>query len=155
MKKLISIVWMSMFLVSCNSNDANNKNENSLMQQEVIVYKNPSCGCCTKWVKHMKDNGFNIKEISVENLSEIKDNYGVPKDKRSCHTAIMGDYVFEGHVPAKSIKKFLNNSNRKLGLVVPDMPTGSPGMEYGNHKESYIVFEFNKSGASFEFEKIN
>ncbi|MDC1174175.1 DUF411 domain-containing protein [Bacteriovoracaceae bacterium] len=117
------------------------------------VYKNPSCGCCTKWVEHMQSNGFKLKEIPVPNLEELKDKFGVPKDKRSCHTAVYGNYVFEGHIPAASIKNFLKNPKGAKGLVVPDMPMGSPGMEYGSHKDKFTVFKFRKDGKVIPYDK--
>lgn len=101
----------------------------------------------------MRENGFTVTEKSVNNLDEIKNSLGLPKDKRSCHTAVIDDYVFEGHIPAKSIKKFFESSKNLKGLIVPDMPIGSPGMEYGSHKKKFTVFSFDKSGKIMVFDK--
>ena len=96
----------------------------------------------------------NSDEIDTDDLDKLKDKYSVPRDKRSCHTAVLGKNVFEGHVPAKSIKKFLKSNKKDIGLVVPDMPMGSPGMEYDNHKEDYVVYSFDKKGDAKVFESI-
>lgn len=126
----------------------------SEINHKLIVYKNATCGCCSKWAQHMRDNGFSVEEKAVNNLDEIKDSLGVPKEQRSCHTATLNNYVFEGHIPAQSIKKFLKNNQDKKGLVVPGMPTGSPGMEYGNIKTNYSVMSFDKNGKIATFEKF-
>lgn len=126
----------------------------SYAEDVMTVYKRASCGCCAKWAKHLKENGFKVKEIAVNDLDQIKKKYKVPSNKRSCHTAVYGKHVFEGHVPASSIKKFLKSKNKALGLVVPDMPMGSPGMEHGNHRDKYTVFTFDKEGKTKSFEKF-
>lgn len=147
MKKIIFTMLM-IFLISCTP-------EKKTDFKEFVVYKNPNCGCCTKWVDHMEKNGFKLTIKAVEDLDVFKDKLGVPEDLRSCHTAVYGDYVFEGHIPASSIKKFLDSKSQSLGLAVPDMPVGSPGMEMGNHREEYEVFIFDKNGKSKVFKKIN
>ncbi|WP_246540315.1 DUF411 domain-containing protein [sulfur-oxidizing endosymbiont of Gigantopelta aegis] len=111
----------------------------------VTVYKSPTCGCCKKWVSHLEDNGFKVNAIDTDNMTAIKDKNGVPMGARSCHTAIVGGYVIEGHVPADDIKKLLQEKRQVTGLAVPGMPMGSPGME-GNRVDKYSVYEFDKSG---------
>jgi hypothetical protein len=150
----LSIVLIGVFIADQYA-DASSQKNITMSNDEIIVYKNPSCGCCTKWVEHMKNNGFKIVEKPVDNLEEIKNSLGVPKDKRSCHTAVMGKYVFEGHIPAQSIKKFLKKSGKLKGLIVPDMPMGSPGMDYGSHKEKFTVLSFDKNGKTSTFEEVN
>ena len=147
---LVALFWSA----SCTkSNEAAPKSDNvTSVGKEMVVYKNPNCGCCTKWVEHMRKNGFTLVEKPINNLSEKKDLLGVPKGKRSCHTAVMGEYVFEGHIPAASIKKFLKENKGDKGLVVPDMPMGSPGMEYGQHKDKFKVYSFDKSGQTKVFD---
>jgi len=157
MKKIflaLSIVLIGGFFAYQYVEGPSQKNITTI-SDEIIVYKNPSCGCCTKWVEHMEENGFKLVEKPVDNLDEIKDSLGVPKDKRSCHTSVMGKYVFEGHIPAQSIKKFLKKAGNLKGLVVPDMPMGSPGMDHGGHKEKFTVFSFDKDGATSTFEEFN
>jgi hypothetical protein len=111
----------------------------------ITVYKSASCGCCRKWVSHLEENGFKVKSINNSNMTKIKNDNGVPKAARSCHTAIIGDYVIEGHVPAQDIKKLLAEKRSVAGLAVPGMPMGSPGME-GARKDNYSVYEFDKKG---------
>ena len=153
--RISMIILMALFFsASCTKGDRSSQESVELASasQEITVYKNPNCGCCTKWVDHMRENGFKLVEKPVNNLSEIKDSFGVPKDKRSCHTAVVGGYVFEGHIPAESIKKFLKAKSKDVGLVVPDMPMGSPGMEFGKHKDKFEVYSFDKSGQTKVFE---
>ncbi len=114
--------------------------------ETVVVYKSPTCGCCVKWVDHMRDNGFEVDVHDVDDLAAIKAEHHVPGDLQSCHTAIVGDYVIEGHVPAADILALLESKAETTGLAVPGMPIGSPGMEYGNRQDPYAVISFDKDG---------
>jgi len=111
----------------------------------VAVYKSPTCECCNKWIKHLENNGFNVRAINEINMGKIKMDKGVPEKFKSCHTAVINGYVIEGHVPANDIRKLLNEKRNILGLSVPEMPVGSPGME-GSRKDPYKVYEFYKAG---------
>lgn len=113
---------------------------------EVVVYKSPTCGCCKEWVKHMQANGFSVTAHDVANSMPYKTANGVPLTLASCHTAKVGGYVVEGHVPANDIKRLLNDRPPVIGLAVPGMPNGSPGMEQGGHKDRYDVLTFDKQG---------
>ncbi len=113
---------------------------------KVTVYKSPSCGCCGKWVDHLRVNGFSVTVHDVQNLEPVKQRYGVPRNLASCHTATVEGYVVEGHVPAGDIKRLLAEKPKVKGLAVPGMPVGSPGMEQGNDKEPYDVVSFDESG---------
>ncbi len=95
----------------------------------MIVNKSPSCGCCESWVEHVKSAGFNVKVNDTDNMGPIKQRVGVPYAKGSCHTAEVGGYFIEGHVPAEDIKRLLAERPDAKGLTVPGMPAGSPGME--------------------------
>ncbi|MFK5986744.1 MAG: DUF411 domain-containing protein [Pseudomonadota bacterium] len=117
----------------------------NVLDNVVTVYKSASCGCCKKWVSHLEANGFKVKSVNSNNMTKIKDENGVPKGARSCHTATVGGYVIEGHVPAADIKKLLAEKRAVAGLAVPGMPMGSPGME-GARKDNYNVYEFDKKG---------
>ncbi|MGB3759918.1 MAG: DUF411 domain-containing protein [Rivularia sp. (in: cyanobacteria)] len=115
--------------------------------KQVTVYRSPSCACCEDWVKHMQKHGFKIKDdIKSEDMEAIKEKYNVPQQLASCHTAIIDGYVMEGHVPADDIKRFIAQSPKKIGLSVPGMPSGTPGMEMGNKKDPFAVVSFNKDG---------
>ena len=107
----------------------------------VTVYKNPSCGCCNKWVEHLKHNGFQVKVDNQPDVTARKRKLGVPERLFSCHTAEVGGYVIEGHVPADDIKRLLTETPDYTGLAVPGMPQGSPGMETGRI-DSYDVLAF-------------
>ncbi|HFB66437.1 MAG TPA: DUF411 domain-containing protein [Aeromonadales bacterium] len=106
------------------------------------VYKRANCSCCNKWASYMRENGFQIKVHSLDNLSTIKARYNISQDLRSCHTsASTNGFVFEGHIPAKFIKQFLNNvPENASGLALPAMPLGTPGMEYGSRFNPYIIY---------------
>ena len=114
----------------------------------MTVYKSPSCGCCGEWVKHIEKAGFTVKVIPVEDLTQVKKDAGVPGDLESCHTALVGTYVVEGHVPADLIKKMLDEKPKIAGLAVGGMIVGSPGMEQGSMKQAYDVTAFTRGAKS-------
>lgn len=111
----------------------------------VVVYKGPTCGCCSKWVDHMRAAGFRLEVHDVADVTPIKTQHGVTYDLQSCHTALVDGYVFEGHVPAEDIRRFLAERPDYAGLAVPGMPMGSPGME-GPVRQPYNVIAFIKDG---------
>lgn len=118
--------------------------------EPITVYKSPTCDCCNKWVKHLKNSGFKVNTVSMFNMKKIKLQEGVPQQLASCHTAMVGNYVIEGHVPANDIKRLLVEMPAIDGLSVPGMPMGSPGME-GSIKDSYNVLTFTKGEDSTVF----
>lgn len=123
----------------------------------VHVYKTPTCGCCSKWVEHMRLAGFTVKaeDVSQEALQQLKTKFGVPDSANSCHTARLGGYVVEGHIPADTVKKMLNERPKVVGIAVPGMPVGSPGMEMpGVPGRPYDVLTFDKSGATRTYTTI-
>jgi hypothetical protein len=111
----------------------------------VTVYKSPTCGCCAKWVEHMRAAGFEVTVNDMPDVAPMKDKQGVPAALRSCHTAIVGGYAIEGHVPPDLVTKLLKEKPNAAGLAVPGMPMGSPGME-GASKDTYNVVLFDKAG---------
>ncbi|MCW8834159.1 MAG: DUF411 domain-containing protein [Colwellia sp.] len=147
-------------LTSCSDNTKDNTKtadsaKTQITQQQAIalaVYKSPTCGCCKKWISHIDDNGFQSKAHNVQDISFIKEKYSIAPRYRSCHTAISKEgYVFEGHVPAKFIQQFLKEQHGKdiIGLSVPAMPLGSPGMEVDDMFHPYKVLLL-KSDGSYE-----
>jgi len=112
--------------------------------KEILVYRSPTCSCCGKWLEHMKQNNFEVKDIVTEDMDQIKAKLGVPKQLASCHTAVIDGYVVEGHVPAADIEKMLKDKPKIAGLSVPGMPMGTPGMEMGGRKDPYQVISFDK-----------
>ena len=121
-------------------------------QPAVEVYKDPSCGCCSKWIDHLRSHGFTAKVIDTDKIDEIKTSRGVPQKARSCHTAIVGGYVVEGHVPAADIQRLLKERPAVVGIAVPGMPIGSPGMEVpGTKAQAFDVIAFSKDGSTRVF----
>jgi hypothetical protein len=113
----------------------------------VTVYKSPTCGCCSKWNDHLRANGFIVTSKDLPDVNPLKDQHGVPAQTRSCHTALVGGYVVEGHVPADVIKKLLRERPPVLGIAAPGMPAGSPGMEMPDgRKDAYQIVAFDKQG---------
>lgn len=118
----------------------------------VAVVKDPGCGCCTKWVAHLERAGFKATVTESAAIDALKDSKGVPRAARSCHTGTVGGYVIEGHVPAVDIKRLLKERPDVVGLAVPGMPTGSPGMEAPDGRVApYDVIAFDKSGRTRVF----
>jgi len=111
---------------------------------DITVYRSASCSCCGKWLEHLKANNFNVKDMVIEDVLPIKQKQGITDKLASCHTALVGDYVIEGHVPANDIMKLLKSKPKVIGLAVPGMVNGSPGMEMGDHKNAYEVVSFDK-----------
>lgn len=119
----------------------------------VTVYKSATCGCCSKWVEHMKANGFNVTALDVDDIEVPMKTYGVPSAAASCHTALVGGYVVEGHVPADVVSRMLREKPAIAGIAAPGMPAGSPGMEVPGYKGSYDVLSFDKAGKTALYEK--
>jgi len=117
----------------------------------VEVWKTPTCGCCKDWIKHLRDNGFQVIAHDVDDTSEARRRLGIPDDKGSCHTAVVDGYALEGHVPAREIKRLLRERPSAVGLAVPGMSLGAPGMdgpEYGGRKSAYDVLLVRTGGRS-------
>jgi hypothetical protein len=118
----------------------------------MVVYKSPTCGCCAKWIDHVKANGFRVEVHDVtDNVAAKKAEWRVPGALHSCHTAKVGDYVLEGHVPAEEIKRLLAEKPAVAGLAVPGMPMGSPGMEGPYPADKYDVVAFTHDGQTSVF----
>lgn len=115
---------------------------------QLVVYKSPACGCCEKWIGHMQGAGFAVEVRDLDDLTAIKNESGVPAGLESCHTARVGDYFVEGHVPAEDVKRLLAEKPDARGLAVPGMPQGSPGMEQGATPEPYDVLLVAKDGST-------
>ena len=124
-------------------------------QQErptVEVYKSATCGCCSKWVEHLQANGFTVHTTNREDLADFKAKHGVPRRVQSCHMAVVSGYVVEGHVPADDVHRLLKERPAIVGLAVPGMPIGSPGMEMpGRKAQPFDVMAFGKDGQTRVF----
>ena len=121
----------------------------------VEVWKDPNCGCCKDWVVHLEANGFKVKVLDTGN-TEARKRLGIPEALGSCHTALVAGYAIEGHVPARDIDRLLKEKPQAIGLSVPGMPVGSPGMDgaiYGGRKDPYSVLLVMQGGKTAVFQK--
>ena len=129
---------LSIFTSSLLANDEN----------LIEVWKSPTCGCCKDWIIHLESNGFKVVYYDTGN-NRVRHQVGMPRKYGSCHTAIIGDYVIEGHVPASDILKLIDLQSKAIGLSVPGMPIGSPGMdgpEYKGRKDPFDVLLVTEKG---------
>lgn len=117
----------------------------------LTVTKTATCGCCGGWVEHMKKAGFTVVVRDVEDVTPTAQRLGVPDALRSCHTAEIGGYAIEGHVPADDVKRLVADRPEAAGIAVPGMPMGSPGMEQGENKQPYQTLLFDRSGKTRVF----
>ena len=135
----ISSIFIALLSIACSA-------EESVSDLPIVqVYKSPTCGCCSKWVSHLEANGFTVEATDVNDINLIKSSFGIPPALASCHTAVVGDYLVEGHVPAEDIVQLLKQKPAIKGIAVPGMPIGSPGME-GDNPQAYDVISFDAQG---------
>ncbi len=131
-------IFLAMSLLLAGCSDAESRTDAGAW--DLIVHKTPTCGCCGDWVSHMEQAGFAVTVIEANDLSPVKKAVGLPYGLGSCHTATIGGYFVEGHVPAADVQRLLEEKPDALGLAVPGMPLGSPGMEVpSGQKEAYDV----------------
>ena len=122
----------------------------------VEVWKSPTCGCCKDWVKHMEDNGFRV-EVKDSGNTSARARLGVAQKFGSCHTALIAGYAVEGHVPASEVRRLLKEKPKAVGLAVPGMPIGSPGMdgpEYGGRRDAFNVLLLQADGTASEYRQF-
>ena len=152
-KKYLTIL---VFVMTLSLKSADTASQNIDAQFDLLVHKTPTCGCCKKWVDHMKENGFSITTEDHQSLTMIKDDLQIQPKFRSCHTGVSQEgYFFEGHVPGKYVAQFLSESNPgAIGLSVPGMPLGSPGMEVDNRFTPYDVLIHFEDGTSKVYAEI-
>jgi hypothetical protein len=159
--KVIVTLTVVILLASCsddalvsNATQAKNTHSTSIV---LDVYKSPTCACCEKWISHINESGFASKVHSSQKFSVIKDEKGIAPRYRSCHTAVSKEgYVFEGHVPAKFIQQFITeiHANDIIGLSVPAMPVGTPGMEVDDKFQPYNVLLLKTDGTYEIYAKV-
>jgi len=121
-------------------------------EPEMTVFKTKTCGCCGKWVEHVRASGIKVTIKEVASTAEYQKQYGVPDRLQSCHTGIVNGYTVEGHVPAADIQRLLREKPKAKGLAVPGMPMGSPGME-GPRSDAYSVVQFDSAGGTSIYQK--
>jgi hypothetical protein len=121
----------------------------------IVVHKTPTCGCCEKWVSHMRQAGFTMDVRNIDDTSAERAKAGVPMELASCHTGVVDGYAVEGHVPADVVRRMLQERPKIAGIAAPGMPIGSPGMEQpGYAAEPYNVIAFDKSGKTSIYHKV-
>lgn len=140
MKIKLLLLFLALFLAACGPTAKSG-------QPEVEVWKSPTCHCCSKWVDHLRQNGFSVRVHNESAMKPLKTKLGVPQELASCHTAVVGGYVIEGHVPAEDIHRLLSEKPKAIGLSVPGMPIGSPGMEQGDRRDPYETRLFDADGS--------
>jgi len=143
-----TVVLLVSVLVAVTVAIASSRAQQPRPAETVVVYKTATCGCCKAWVDHVRAHGFTVEahDVSREKLDAIGREAGVTRELGSCHTAKVGGYAIEGHVPASDIARLLRERPAVAGLAVPGMPVGSPGMEVGNQRDPYEVVAFTKDG---------
>lgn len=140
-----------MIVASLTSASAPAVSSNQPTPHNVTVFKDPNCGCCEQWVEHLRKHAFTVAVKDTSDVTAAKRTGRVPERLYSCHTAFVGGYVVEGHVPADDIKRLLAERPKVAGIGVGGMPVGSPGMEYGNRKDRYDVMAFTRDGSTKVF----
>ena len=129
MKRIFTILLAGVGLGLIAAIGYNFRPQNHEQLPSMVVYKSPTCGCCAKWVEHMEKAGFEVDSRDMRDMNSIKTQLGVPRRAASCHTAVVGGYIVEGHVPAEFVHQLLEEKPEIAGIAVPGMPIGSPGME--------------------------
>ena len=152
-KKYLTIV---VFVMTASLKSADTTIQNIDAHFDLLVHKTPTCGCCKKWVDHMEDNGFSVTTEDHQSLAMIKDDLKIQPKFRSCHTGVSQEgYFFEGHIPSRYVLQFLSESNPDaIGLSVPGMPLGSPGMEVDNRFTPYDVLIHFQDGTSKVYAQV-
>jgi hypothetical protein len=121
----------------------------------ITVYRDPSCSCCEGWINHLSAQGFRLETIETPDVEPLKQQYGIPTELQSCHTATVDGYVLEGHVPVEDIKRMLADHPAIVGLAVPGMPVGTPGMESDDQHDSFNVMTFDQQGTTTVFNEYS
>lgn len=149
------LIFSLLLVAACSEGEEHIPEGNSIASLDV--YKSSTCQCCEHWIQHMEYTGFETKIHHPEDLNRIKDRYGIKPEYQSCHTAVTSaGYVFEGHIPARFVQQFLENPPEgAIGLSVPGMPVGSPGMEMGERFMPYKVLLLKKDGLSEVYASVN
>lgn len=159
--KPLFAIFIAVFLTACSEENTVSDVSQDALQHSILpvleVYKSPTCHCCGKWIAHVEDHGFDTKSHNTNDLSDLKAEKSILPRYQSCHTAVSKEgYVFEGHIPAKYIHKFLQEKPEDaIGLAVPAMPIGSPGMEIGSEFQSYDILLLKADGSAEIYARTN
>ena len=154
MTRAAVVVLFGAFLAACGGVEA--QRAQNAAPAVIEVHKDPTCGCCTLWVDHLRSAGFTVNVTDNDDMAAFKTQHGVPRQAQSCHTGVVNGYVIEGHVPAADIQRMLRERPAVAGLAVPGMPIGSPGMEVpGMAPQPFDTVAFGKDGAISVFASHN
>lgn len=152
--KILGLFLVWFIMSSSTYGDARNASLESL--RPMTVYKSPTCGCCEAWINHLKSADFSVKIQHPENLDKLKKTLGISPPHQACHTGVKSGYYFEGHIPAEVVQHFLlKKPANAIGLAVPGMPMGSPGMDVDGKYSPYEVLEINKNGSSTIYARVS
>ena len=153
MIKFFNLIFIIFSISICSLEQGYSSSQNKF---SLLVHKTPTCGCCKKWVKHLEANSFSTMIKDHQNLQKVKEQHSIKPKYQSCHTAVSQDgYIFEGHIPSEFIKQFLANPEADaIGLTVPGMPLGSPGMEVEGRFTPYDVLVLYKDGSSKVYAEV-
>ena len=153
---MITKIFMPLKILLLVSLGSFEVHSNNVDESQLLVHKTPTCGCCKKWIKHLEEDGFLTLSEDHQSLQEIKEKYNIKPKYRSCHTGVSKEgYIFEGHIPSKYISQFLSEKNpNAIGLSVPGMPLGSPGMEVEGMFTPYNVLILFKDGSSKVYAEV-
>jgi hypothetical protein len=146
---IIAVVAVLFLLAGCSKSPSGAV----VAGQEMTVFKSPTCGCCGVWTEYMDKQGFDVEIVQMDNLQNIKEQYNIPPSMRSCHTAVVGDYFIEGHIPQEAIDKLLEEKPDIAGIAMPGMPSGSPGMP-GQKRGDFVIYAVDHNGGTSEFVRI-
>ena len=138
MKSVVQLIFIVMFSQCAYASD--------FVSKDITVYKRAHCACCVKWADYLKGHGYNVKVVDTLELLSMKSKYKIPEKLAACHTAVIDGYVVEGHVTERDIRRLLLFRPDVIGIAVPGMPIGTPGMESGDTVESYSVMTFDEEG---------
>lgn len=147
---LVALIGLALLLAGCANSQEGISEDGTAVK--VTLFKSASCGCCTGHAAELRNNGFDVEVITTANMSSIKKQYNIPSAMQSCHTAVIGDYFVEGHMPIDAITKLLEEKPDLDGIALPNMPAGSPGMP-GVKKEPFVIYGV-KNGEISEFTVI-
>ena len=153
---MITKIFMPLKILLLVSLGSFEVHSNNVDESQLLIHKTPTCGCCKKWIKHLEEDGFLTLSEDHKSLQEIKEKYNIKPKYRSCHTGVSKEgYIFEGHIPSKYISQFLSEKNpNAIGLSVPGMPLGSPGMEIEGMFTPYNVLILFKDGSSKVYAEV-
>ncbi|MCK7596820.1 DUF411 domain-containing protein [Microbulbifer sp. CAU 1566] len=159
--KAAVFAFMAYGLSACSTSGSapggtNGSGDQPSHKEDMVVYKSPFCLCCKDWITHLQQNAINVGSENGLDTASVKQKWGVPPSMQGCHTGVWrNQYVFEGHVPARLIRKFLSDPPKdSIGLAVPGMPQGSPGMYRGGDFEPYVVYLIMTGGEYRFYEKV-